>query len=381
MIARRDLKELIEWERKPGSPVLSVYLDVDQSRAANLNRGFEAALKNELRFVQEQLLLKGKKKREEFRKDTERVLNFISRYEPTQRGLVIFCDASRKFFWHRQVNVPVISRAYWSERPHVRPLLEAFDEFERYGVILTGKAQARVFTVFLREIEEHQEAFAEADVRHIKGAGSDHGRSQMNIQRKADEHARWHLKRVAELVEELSNKYAFDRLVLAGPAGVTSELYGLLSKRLRQRVVASRALPVDSKPHHVLMETLKIEEKVERAGERKLVRELITAAAKNERAAIGLESTITAAEEGRIWRFVYAEDFAPGGAECVKCEVLFPGTKRSCPYCRGKLRRVNDLVERLVKQVVSAGGKAEQVREAAAKKLTDAGGVGAFLRF
>ena len=36
----------------PGSPVLSVYLDIDQSKAANLNRRFEASLKDMLRSIE-----------------------------------------------------------------------------------------------------------------------------------------------------------------------------------------------------------------------------------------------------------------------------------------------------------------------------------------
>ena len=38
----KDLSELEEYKVEAGK-VLSVYLDIDQSRAANLNRGFEAA--------------------------------------------------------------------------------------------------------------------------------------------------------------------------------------------------------------------------------------------------------------------------------------------------------------------------------------------------
>jgi len=44
MISRAAVDSLLERPPSPGSPVLSVYLDVDQSRAANLNREFEAAL-------------------------------------------------------------------------------------------------------------------------------------------------------------------------------------------------------------------------------------------------------------------------------------------------------------------------------------------------
>ncbi|MGW8179142.1 MAG: hypothetical protein ACWGQW_10310 [bacterium] len=46
MISWKDLEGLLAFETESSSPILSVYLNVDQSRAVNLNRGFEAALKS-----------------------------------------------------------------------------------------------------------------------------------------------------------------------------------------------------------------------------------------------------------------------------------------------------------------------------------------------
>lgn len=379
MISRSDLKALTEREGHPESPVLSVYLDVNQSKASNLNRGFETALKHRLRTIEQQL--ETPEQKAEFKKDAQQVLDFVADYSPKGRTVVIFCDRSEDFFWHWEAHVPIGNGVHWIQRPYVRPLAEAFDEYERYGVILTDKAQARLFIVFLEQIEEHQEAFAEASVRHIKNTGSDHGWSQMNIQRKADEHARWHLKNVSDLIGDLAARYELDRLVLAGPTVVTSELFSLLPKRLRQRVVDIVALPVEAKPHEVLRETLAIEEKVERAVEVEMVEELVTASAKNERAVLGVSPTLEAVQEGRIWKLLYADGSDLHGSECRQCQVLFPEGKKRCPYCKGLLSKVEDLPERLVSMVLNTGGRAELVREQAARQLSENGGVGAFLRY
>ena len=56
MITKQDLKELSERKSIQGSPTLSIYLDVDQSNSANLNRKFEVALSNALREVGEALV-------------------------------------------------------------------------------------------------------------------------------------------------------------------------------------------------------------------------------------------------------------------------------------------------------------------------------------
>jgi hypothetical protein len=215
MISKAEMRTLIGRAGHPGRPVLSVYLDVDQSQESNLTRKFEVPLKNLLRAIAEGLA--DEFEREEFAADAERVLRFVSGYRPGARSLVILCDALEDFFWQRELNIPLPSEARWSETFYLRPLLESLDEFERYGVILTDRAQARLFTVYMGEIEEHAETFAEGEVKVVQAAGTDHLRSQMRFQRKADHHAHRHLKRVAELMDGLVESHGFDRLVLAGP--------------------------------------------------------------------------------------------------------------------------------------------------------------------
>src|SRR5207237_2605491 len=136
--------------------------------------------------------------------------------------------------------------------PYVGPLLEALDEHARYGVVLVDKERARIFTVFLGEIEEERAALAAAEVRHKNASGTDHWRSQMHFQRQQDLHVRWHLAHVAELLDDVARTYAFDRLVLAGPVETTAELGRLLPRPLRERVVGTARLPVDVSADEVL---------------------------------------------------------------------------------------------------------------------------------
>ena len=159
-LSRSDVELLTEREPRPESPVLSVYLDTDQSDEPNLKRGFEVVFKNMLRDE----LPEEKDRQQELKDDAESVLRFLADYRNTRRSLVVFCDASEGFFWIRQLSVNVRSLLRWEETPYVRPLLELIDEHERYGVILTDRGKARLFTIFLGEIEEDKEVFAEADV-------------------------------------------------------------------------------------------------------------------------------------------------------------------------------------------------------------------------
>jgi peptide chain release factor subunit 1 len=378
MISRQDLKDLLAAHNSQGSRVVSVYLNVDQARAVNLNRGFEAAFRS---LVQGTERLLDDVERRWFLAATRQAAAFLADYEPAGKSVVFFSDGEGRLKWDRSLGIPLENQVRWGARPFVRPLLEARDEFQRYGVILTDRARARLFIVFLGSIQEEQEALAEGQVRRFDASGTDQLRSQMNFQRKADEHARWHLKRVAELMDRLAASERFDRLVLGGTHEVVGELRGLLSERLKKSVIGTVTLAIDAGTHEILKETVALQRQVEREGEETLVGELLTAAAKHHQAVIGLEGTLAALGEGRIHQLVYSDGISVGGSECVECGKVFLN-RESCPFCAGPLRRVEDLVEAVAVRVFEEGGDTEQLRGPAAERLGGKGeGIGAFLRF
>src|SRR5579884_447860 len=378
MIGSSDLKMLLKREPRPGSPVLSVYLDVDQTRPANLNRGFEVALDNMLRSLHQQL--SEALSRREFQQDAARVRALVSGYVPSAKSLCVFCDESEQFLWWRELRLRLRNDVVWSGTPFIRPLLEALDEHERYGVILVDRARARLFTVFLGEIEEHEGAFALWDVHRFKSAGTDHLWSQQQFQRQADTHALWHRKRVAQSADQLLSEYGFDRLVLAGPGEATAELRRLLPKRLRTRIVAELPLPVEAAPADVLSALAPVLQRIERAHEQEVVDSLIASVGKNDRAVIGLDDTLALVQQGRLWQLVFAEGLQTAGWECEQCAALFSQERETCAYCNGSLRRVPDLIARAAERAFEQGAVVEQVRGEAAAKLTIAGGIGGWLR-
>jgi len=378
MISRQDLKQLLSIQGTNGNRVLSVYLDIDQGRAVNLNRGFEAAFKSLVQGVERGLT---EQERKLFLEVSRRAGNFILDFEPAGKSIVYFCDSKGNLNWHRSLGIELKSRLCWGRRPCVRPLLEARDEFERYGVVIADRAKARLFTIYLGAIEESREAFATAEVKKFDASGSDQMRSQMHFQHKADEHARQHLKHVADLLEKTAASEHFDRLILGGTHEVVSELKGFLSDRHRRSVVGTLNLPVDSGTALVLSESLTLLRKAEREAEEALVSDMLTQAAKGQPAVVGFTATLGALRDGRIRQIVYADDVRADAVECSACAKVFE-TGDSCLYCAGATQPVSDVLESIVAAVFEAGGEVEQVRGEAARKLLEAGeGIGALLRF
>jgi peptide subunit release factor 1 (eRF1) len=182
------------------------------------------------------------------------------------------------------------------------------------------------------------------------------------------------------LLDRVVDYFGFDRLVLGGPVEASSELFNLLSKRVRTRVVRRIALPVEASERDILEATLKIEQEVERENEERIVDELIGGDG-HRHVTLGLENTLLALAEGRLWRLVFARGLAPRGGQCTKCGMLFARPDGSCDYCDGAIEPVDDLIERIVERVVGAEGKVEGVAGNAAERLKQAGGIGAILRF
>src|ERR671918_23291 len=179
MISKNDIDELLERKPVPDSPVLSVYLDIDQSKAVNLNRRFQLSLNDMLRSIEGRLDEGALKS---FSADADRARQYVSDLEPRAKGLILFCDDSENFLWAREIQALVRNRARWSDRAYILPLLEILDEYERYGVVLVDKAHARLFTIFIGEIEEHYDALAPASVKHVKTTGTDHLLSERRFQ-------------------------------------------------------------------------------------------------------------------------------------------------------------------------------------------------------
>ncbi|SFM50983.1 hypothetical protein [Thermodesulforhabdus norvegica] len=379
------LKELKERTARDGSPVLSVYLNIDPSLPANAKGGYRTLLDQMLEKVRANI--EDSSLKEHFEEDSRWIRSRVEHLIPGGKTYVAFCDVSEDFYYEEELPLRLANVVAYEDTPYVRPLIEAMDEYERYGVVLLDREKARFFIVFLGQIEELEDAINIPPVRHRKTSGTDHMRSQMVFQRRAETWSSWFLKELSERLQELTLRYQLPHLILMGPPEVTAEFYRLLPRSLQEKVVDRVRMPVKASEKEVLEACIPAIEERERAVEEKLVKDVVTAASKSgstsEKAVMGINGVLDAINQGRVYLLVYPSGYAVSGYYCPRCEVLLDHAPENanCPYCSAELEEVDDIIWLASEKVLASKGRIEEVRSPGAKKYLEQNGfVGAFLR-
>ncbi len=376
MISYDDIRQLQQHPSGPDSCILSLYVNVDQSNAANLNRGFITQVENLFRQMAEDEKLDH---RERLDAESKRALGFLADYSARGKGLVIFSDSKRDFWWQRDLHVAVPTGVRWSQKPWLRPLLELLEDHDRYAVVLIDKQRARVLTVDASGMQQHTEVLSDVPNKHAT-TGTDHIMSQTQMQRDHDEHVRAHVHRVIDELTGVVDRLGLSRLVIGGPVEATSTLANQLPKRLEQMIIGTIAVPLDASYERLSNELHKVQQQSEGEDEARLVESMITAAMKGDRAVLGIGDTLAAIQEQRVYRMVVARDYRLEGKECNACHVLVVDGDSQCAFCGGDLKAAPDLINRASHRVIEQAGKVQIVSGPAADKLAGTG-VGAVLRF
>lgn len=378
MISHDDLSQLHHYPSGPESLILSLYVNIDQSNAANLNRGFETRVESLFRQVAEnQNSHEGSKQR--FDAECRRVREFLRDYVPKGKALVVFSDSKQDFWWQRDLHVELPTGLRWSPQLWVRPLLDVIEEQDRFGVVLIDKHHARILAVDAGGMEQQAEVVSDVPNKHAT-TGTDHIWSQGQMDRDHTNHVQSHAKRVADELGSVIDRMKLKRIVIGGPVEATSMFTNVLQKRIQQMIIGTISAPVDANHDRLITELRAVKERAEHEDEAKSVDAMITAAMKGERAVLGLSDTLGAIQEGRVYRLVVARDFRVEGKECSGCHVLVSDGNEKCSFCGGQLEAAPDLINRASHRVLDMGGKVQLVSGEAAAKLAQAG-IGAVLRF
>lgn len=354
---------------------LTLYLDIDQNKQANRKRGF---------VVQAEALLKDLKATHgpdrRLADSNRRALELVKKMRPKGRSALVVVNTPTKLAEVHELEVPFAASAHWRKGAFLRPIVEAIDENERYGIVLTSTTRARIFTVHMGEIKEHEDLISDTTSRS-RALGTDQWRSQGRREKRHDEEVALHAKRVIDALHDLALRGPFDRLIVAGTKKATAQLVRFLPRRLQGKLVRTITMPMTASKKDVLNGILKLQEQMEREQEAAMVEGLETELHDGGKAVAGFAPVLDAINHGRVWKLFYDKNLKVKGGECGDCGSYTPETKGPCPYCGGRVKPVAQTLDRLSQTVLEMGGQVEVVDGPAAKRLGKHDSIAALLRY
>jgi len=383
----RDLA-LIEGLSHPDEGwTLSLYLDTDPTRGAG--RNLTAQLEGVLRPVRSELA--SDREAEQLDEAAAALAREIAALDSIPRAVAAFARPDTGFVRIVPLPEPVVPAAYWQPSPRLKELVAAIDEHERTIVVLVDREHARIYRVFMGQIEEVAELERPSDrgeepaTTHRKARSGRQGSAvpmvygERNVERRHAWHVRQHLERVLAAVRD-KGALVPDRVLVGGVRDTVHELLALMPPRLRAHTRLISGLSVSDSPGEVLARVTEAQERAEREAEEELVDNLMER--DRSHSVFGPAPVMEAVSDAHVHTLVYAADVDVTGSECDACGWMVSGPPLdACPRCGGPMHAVPELLERMVHRVLESGGRIEEVRGPASRTLGYKGGMAALLRY
>jgi peptide chain release factor subunit 1 len=354
---------------------LTLYLDIDQNKQSNRRRGY---------VVQGEALIKGLKSQQarSDRLDTacKQALSLLRNFKPKGKTALIVVHPETRLRELVQIELPFPVSIHWRRGAFLRPGVEAMDEHERYAVVLTDNKRARLFTVQMGELTEHEDLLSETSQR-TRSLGADQMRAQKRHDQRHQEEVASHAKRVIDALHDLVLRAPFDRLIVGGTPKAAGQLVRLLPTRLRGKLVDTVSMRVDGSKKEILNKILAVQQRMERGRETEIVDGVLAELHDRGKAVAGFAAVLDAVNQGRVWTLIYGKDFNAKAGECGECSAYSPHANGPCVYCGEDVHPLPQPIDRLSQSVLEMGGRVEVVDGEARKKLEKPGGIAAMLRY
>ena len=328
MLNIKETSALIDRLSALEGPVLSVYADVNPANPDNRGNAWRVRIKKALMDIPDI------HKRTEHRPSLfEAIMELVDQDRPDARTLALFAKQNHlgKTFVERvdlDVDLPVVDLragrvdARYGE-PWILPLVYALDEYERTAVLHLDGSRWRLFELFMGDIREVDDIFAELDDedwKELKEAARFIRSGELRVKVEPDlsgstrdswskKMGHWRHKlyvRLARLLDKALRAMGADRLVLMGDDAETTVFRNTLPGHLRDRVVALVPNPKDlNNPRigDIKSRVLPVLEEAERAAEMQLLDEI-----REQPGIWGLGKTLDALQIGQIDTLVVPYD-------------------------------------------------------------------------
>ncbi len=378
MLNPRQLRSLSQLP----PPLLTAYLNTKPAEQYHqgLVRDYLTWLKKEATAIAQSVLAT---EQGLFREQAVRLEEFLRGRTSQEKGLVIFAGPAT---WELvPLQVELENELHWG-RPSVSQLLWIVDEHRPYCIVVLDRARARFFRYWLGEMVELEEKKFPIDISQWKKKELGHvahptirktrGSQRDTFEHRMDAQYGRLCRETAEHAKSICGKGGLTALFLVGSDRLIEPIEAQFPREFSQRVVLiGENLGRTSLPE--------LQQRLEPRiadWERKHESALVTALLGEDRGAVvGIDETLAQLQKAKIRTLVLVRDLDASLRQCVKCSWMDRSADPVCSACGGERRTVTlrDVLPELAR---SSDADIEVVTGEAAKKLKQAGGIGAWLR-
>ncbi len=310
-------------------------------------------------------------------KDLRRMQEFIETIrEPPHKGLAIFSSTAKKIWEAFFLPPPVRDLLVLDLSAYIRPLTSIFDQYRRVCTLLVDRTRARIFEIFMGEIEEQTEIFTDVPSK-VRESGW-YGLSERRIERHIKHHLYDHLKRVSDQTFIQFGKKGFDWLFLGGQVEALPQMENTLHSYLRKMLKRTFRMDLNSDPKEILDKTLELGREVKKEEDQSVVLRLTNSLKPGGLGVTGIHETLSSLYEGSVHTLLVEEGFSQEGAYCSKCG--FMGLSAGiCPICSGAMSPVPDIVDEAVAAAIDQNCEVSHITPGSG--LEQLGRIGALLRY
>lgn len=364
------------------TPLLTVYMNTQPPDASAQPLAKESVvwMKHQAKELAQTLTEKEQKR---FWRQVERVEEFLAEHKQQEKALVIVAGAGT---WKAApLRTAVENEMHWGPAA-VTQLVWMLNENRPHCVVALDRKGARFFRYWtgeLTKLAEHKfsidmSQWKEKDLGHvsIEGMKKARGSQHDTYERRVDAQYKKMCRETAAQARKLCEQEKLEAIFVVGSDRLTRPIEAEFPKQLRERVVRIRedfgGLPLPELQER-LAPTIAA---WERQDETEMVKHLL---ADERKAVVGMDETLAQLQKGKMRTLVLARSVHGDLHECIECGWMDRSADPVCPVC-GRERKAVELRDMLPELARSNNTGIEVVSGAAAEQLTQAGGMGGWLR-
>lgn len=245
----------LEWLRSSSFPILSLYLGYagKQTPASSMMIAQFHSLTNQSLSDQEKKL---------FKKDLDRIELYLREiYDKRGKRSLAFFSAGKNLWEEFEFEFYLAPLVLVTYSPYIKPIIDATDKYKKYMVILVDREKARLFTVYLGQIEDHLEIKG-LDVPQRVKHGDDTWDAQNKIFRHIEDHLNRHLKMIAQKVSDFANDKNISFILLGGHKELLPKMKKRLPYPYNKMVLGEFVTELNIPLNEVLLHSKKVTSKI-----------------------------------------------------------------------------------------------------------------------